>query len=80
MPYADACLRESLRLYPSAAVGNREAQQDCILGGYKIRKGTYLKCARRRLASAWCSASTLLHRSPHVACTMLSPRTDYELI
>ena len=33
MPYADACLRESLRLYPSAATGNREAQRDMILGG-----------------------------------------------
>ena len=45
MPYTEACLKESLRLYPSAAVGNRECQQDCIIGGYKIKKGTYLKCA-----------------------------------
>ena len=45
MPYTEACLKESLRLYPSAAVGSRECQQDCILGGYHVRKGTYLKCA-----------------------------------
>lgn len=33
MPYADACLRETLRLYPPIPQASREATRDLVLGG-----------------------------------------------
>ena len=33
LPYADACLREALRLFPPGASGAREAAEDQIVGG-----------------------------------------------
>ena len=39
LDYADACLRESLRLFPGAATGNREAQRDCVLDGETPLRG-----------------------------------------
>ncbi|KAA8528592.1 hypothetical protein F0562_035947 [Nyssa sinensis] len=48
-----AILKETLRLYP--ITGPRESMEDCIVGGYKIPKGT------RLLVNFW-----KLHRDPRV--------------
>ena len=39
LPYTDAVVRESLRLYPPAYVVGREAIRDCVLGGYRVAAG-----------------------------------------
>ena len=55
LPYADAVLREALRLFPGAATGNREAEKDCYLDGEPAHQPllTAVACAacstRRRL-------------------------------
>jgi cytochrome P450 len=36
LPFAEAVVKESLRLYPPAYVIGREARQDCIIGGYRV--------------------------------------------
>ena len=36
LPYAEAVVKESLRLYPPAYVVGREALSECVLGGYVV--------------------------------------------
>ncbi|MDQ2869852.1 MAG: cytochrome P450 [Acidobacteriota bacterium] len=36
LPFAEAVVKESLRLYPPAYVIGREALKDCVVGGYRI--------------------------------------------
>ena len=40
MPYLDAVLKESLRLFPSVPSITREMKDDIILKGYSIPKGS----------------------------------------
>ncbi|KAG9137228.1 hypothetical protein Leryth_023365 [Lithospermum erythrorhizon] len=43
LPYLQAIFKETLRLYPPAPLSvPHEAMEDCIVGGYKIEKGTRL--------------------------------------
>jgi cytochrome P450 len=51
--YADAVIAESMRLYPPAWVVGRQAICDCVIGGYRVPKGTVV------LASQW-----TMHRDP----------------
>ncbi|CAK0762053.1 hypothetical protein CCP3SC5AM1_3030002 [Gammaproteobacteria bacterium] len=53
LKYADAIVRESMRLYPPVWVIGREAIAPCRIGGYDIEPGTQL------LASQW-----IVHRDP----------------
>jgi cytochrome P450 len=40
LPYTEAVLLETMRLYPPAYTIGREALTDCVVGGYLVRKGT----------------------------------------
>jgi cytochrome P450 len=51
--YAEAVVRESLRLFPPAYVIGREAVADCVIGGYDVSAGTTIYFA------PW-----VLHRDP----------------
>lgn len=54
--YLQAIVKETLRLYPAAALGGmREFAEDCTIGKYHIRKGT------RLVTNLW-----KLHRDPDV--------------
>nr|GMC75847.1 cytochrome P450 CYP82D47-like [Ipomoea batatas] len=58
LPYLQAIVKETLRLYPPAPVlVPHEAMQDCNVGGYHIPRGT------RLYVNAW-----KLHRDPRVWC------------
>jgi cytochrome P450 len=51
--YADAIIRESMRLYPPVWAIGREAVAPCRIGGQEIRPGTQL-----------CAAQWVVHRDP----------------
>ncbi len=58
-PYADAVLKEALRLYPPVPLLAREAKEDTWLGPHFIPKGTWLQvrvwscaCGRQSCACA----------------------------
>ena len=53
LKFADAIIKESMRLYPPAWAIGREATEDFELGGYPVKKGTQF------LISQW-----VLHRDP----------------
>lgn len=53
LPYTEAVVRESMRLYPPAWVIGRETTEDVELGGYRLRPGSTL------FISQW-----VLHRDP----------------
>jgi cytochrome P450 len=53
LPYTDWIVKESLRLYPPAWTTTREPQEDVVLGGYAIPKGSTI------FLSQWVS-----HRDP----------------
>ncbi len=53
LPYTDAVLSESMRVYPPVYLIGREATCDLELGGYRVRKGTTI------FMSQWSS-----HRDP----------------
>ena len=36
LTYTDAVMKETLRMYPSASIGNRECAQDQIIGGEQL--------------------------------------------
>ncbi|GAA0172318.1 oxygenase [Lithospermum erythrorhizon] len=56
LPYLQSIFKETLRLYPPAPLSvPHEAMEDCIVGGYKIEKGT------RLFVNLW-----KLHRDPRV--------------
>ncbi|MEM9458176.1 MAG: cytochrome P450 [Myxococcota bacterium] len=55
IPLLDACVREALRLYPSAPLIPRRALVDEQLGGHRIAAGTQL------MVSPW-----LIHRNPEI--------------
>lgn len=43
LPFLEAIIKESLRLYPPLPLSiPHEAEEDCQLGGYHIQKGTLL--------------------------------------
>lgn len=46
LEYADAVVREALRLYPPAWAIGREATADLVIGGYPIPKGTQIWAAQ----------------------------------
>jgi cytochrome P450 len=53
LPYADAVLKEAIRLYPPAYVLGREAVADCEIGGWQIPAGATI------YMSPW-----VIHRDP----------------
>jgi cytochrome P450 len=53
LPYTEAVIAESMRLYPPAWVVGRQAIHDCVIGGYHVPKGTVV------LVSQW-----TMHRDP----------------
>jgi cytochrome P450 len=53
LPYTDMVIKEVMRFYPTVTDLNREATQDCQVGGYSIPKGTTL------ITSQW-----VMHRNP----------------
>jgi cytochrome P450 len=53
LPYADAVLKEAVRLYPPAYVLGREAVADCEIGGWRVPAGATI------YMSPW-----VLHRDP----------------
>ncbi|CAA7045842.1 unnamed protein product [Microthlaspi erraticum] len=56
LKYLQAIVKETHRLYPPAPLtGIREASEDCLLGGYRVEKGT------RLLVNIW-----KLHRDPKI--------------
>lgn len=52
LPYTEMVIKEVMRFYPTVTDLNREATQDCEVGGYSIPKGTTL------IASQW-----VMHRN-----------------
>jgi cytochrome P450 len=42
LKYAEMVALEAMRLYPPAYVVGREAIADCVIGGYRVRRGTTL--------------------------------------
>lgn len=46
LPYTQAVLKESMRLYPPAWMIGREARRDCSIGGYFIPRGAQLAFAQ----------------------------------
>ncbi len=54
LPFTEAVVNESLRLYPPAYVIGRVAKKDCELAGYRIRAGATV------LSSQW-----VMHRHPN---------------
>ncbi|MEM9453561.1 MAG: cytochrome P450 [Myxococcota bacterium] len=69
IPLLDACIRETLRLYPSAPMLPRRALVDEELGGYRIPAGTNL------IVLPW-----LIHRDPEIwpAPKRFDPRRHLE--
>ncbi len=53
LPYADAVVKEAIRLYPPAYVLGREALADCEIGGFRVPKGATI------YMSPW-----VMHRDP----------------
>lgn len=53
LPLTRSVVREALRLYPPIWLITRTARHDCLLGGYAVRKGTFV------LTSPW-----VVHRDP----------------
>lgn len=53
LPYTQRVIDETLRLYPPASLIERDALADCVIGGYRIKKGTTL------VISQW-----VVHRDP----------------
>lgn len=53
LPYTEMVTKEVMRFYPTVTDLNREATQDCQVGGYSIPQGTTL------ITSQW-----VMHRSP----------------
>ncbi len=39
MPLLNACIKESLRLYPPAPIVGRDVPHNCTIGGYDVEKG-----------------------------------------
>lgn len=56
LPYLEACLRETLRLNPTAPAFTLQAKGDQVLGGkYLIKDGSYVACML-----------AMMHRDPEV--------------
>ena len=58
MKYLEACIKESLRLYPSVPIFGRKASQDIVVDGVKVKKGTSVlafTCQLHRNPRIWTS-------------------------
>ena len=44
LPFLNACLKETLRLYPSAGFTKNVVKEEVELGGYMIPTGTEIAC------------------------------------
>ena len=58
MKYLEACIKESLRLYPSVPIYGRKASQDMVVDGVKVKKGTSVlafTCQLHRNPTIWTS-------------------------
>jgi cytochrome P450 len=55
LQYTEAVVLESMRLYPPAYVIGREAIDDCVIGGYQVRRGSTV------MMSQW-----VVHRDPRL--------------
>ncbi len=48
LPYVQAAFKEALRMFPPGHISIREAVEDLNLGGFSVKKGTWLHVSTAR--------------------------------